>query len=66
MSSKANPKAPSVNQPPAYHPDKKKVKIRKQGRWVEVDVDSVVQKGKFRYIKFTDEDGLETYWISPE
>jgi hypothetical protein len=62
----STPQAPSANQPPAQPPAKKKVRIRKGKRWVEVDVDSVVQKGRFKYIKFTDDDGLETYWISPE
>lgn len=46
--------------------DKKKAKIRKGKRWVEVDVDDEVRKASFRYVKFTDEDGLETYWLSPE
>lgn len=45
---------------------KKKAKIRKGKRWVEVDADYEVRKGKFRYVKSTDEDGLETYWLSPE
>jgi hypothetical protein len=53
---------PAGNQPPG----KKKVRIRKGRRWVEVDADDVIQKCRFRYVKFTDEDGLETYWISPE
>ena len=45
---------------------KKKVKIRKGRKLVEVNADAVVQKGRFKYVKFTDDDGLDTYWISPE
>jgi hypothetical protein len=62
MSNKAPPQA----QPPASPPGKKKVRTRKGKKWVEVDVDGVVQKGRFKYIRFIDDDGLETYWISPE
>jgi len=47
-------------------PVKKKVKIRKDKKWVEVDVDGEVKKGRFKYVKFVDDDGLDTYWISPE
>jgi hypothetical protein len=47
-------------------PGKKKVKIRKGKKWVEVDVDGEVKKGRFKYVKFVDDDGLDTYWISPE
>jgi hypothetical protein len=62
MSNKgAPPKSPSGSDK-----GKKKAKIRKGKRWVEVDVDDEVRKGRFRYVKFTDEDGLETYWLSPE
>jgi hypothetical protein len=53
--------------PPVQPPGKKKVKVRKGGRWVEVDVDGEVKKGRFKYVKFVDDDdGLDTYWISPE
>jgi len=46
---------------------KKKVRIRKPGKWVDVDVDGEIVKGRFRYVKFTDsDDGLETYWLAPE
>jgi hypothetical protein len=48
-------------------PVKKKVKVRKGKKWVEVDVDGEVKKGRFKYVKFVDDDdGLDTYWISPE
>jgi len=47
-------------------PGKKKVKVRKGRKWVEVDVDGEVKKGRFKYVKFVDDDGLDTYWISPE
>ena len=47
-------------------PVKKKVKVRKGRKWVEVDVDGEVRKGRFKYVKFVDDDGLDTYWISPE
>jgi hypothetical protein len=73
MSSK-NPPADKSNsaqtQPPKatdQHTAKKKAKIRKKGKWDNVDVDGEITKGRFKYIKFTDDDdGLETYWISPE
>ena len=48
-------------------PGKKKVRIRKDKKWVDVDVDGEVKKGRFKYVKFVDDDdGLDTYWISPE
>jgi len=56
-------------QPPASPgkpPVKKKVKIRKGGKLVDVDVDGEVKKGRFKYVKFVDDDGLDTYWISTE
>jgi len=61
-------KPPDVGQPPpaVQPPRKKKVKVRKPGKWVEVDVDAEIVKGRFRYVKFTDDDGLETYWLVPE
>ncbi len=69
MSGRANPppkeQLPATGQPPSDK-GKEKVKIRKQGKWVEVDADGIIQKGRFKYVKFTDDDGLETYWISPE
>jgi hypothetical protein len=52
--------------PPSTPPGKKKVKVRKGKKWVEVDVDGEVKKGRFKYVKFVDDDGLDTYWISPE
>jgi len=57
---------PPANQPPASPPGKRKVRIRKGKRWVEVEVDDVIQKGRFKYVKFTDDDGFETYWVYPE
>jgi hypothetical protein len=58
------PKPPMA--PPIQPPSKKKVKIRRDKKWVEVDVDEEIRKGRFRYMKFVDDDGLDTYWISPE
>jgi hypothetical protein len=55
---------PATVQPPSDK-GKKKVKIRKEKKWVEVEGD-MVQKGRFKYVKFTDDDGLETYWMTPE
>jgi hypothetical protein len=52
--------------PPVQPPGKKRVRIRKGRKWVEVDVDDEVKKGRFKYVKFVDDDGLDTYWISPE
>ena len=61
------PKSPEPPMaPPIQPPGKKRVKIRKGGRWVEVDVGGEVKKGRFKYVKFVDDDGLDTYWISPE
>jgi len=61
------PKPPEPpRSPPIQPPGKKKVKIRKDKKWVEVDVDGEVKKGRFKYVKFVDDDGLDTYWISPE
>jgi hypothetical protein len=61
------PKPPEQpRSPPIQPPVKKKVKIRKGGKWVDVDVDEEIRKGRFKYIKFVDDDGLDTYWISPE
>jgi hypothetical protein len=62
MSGKTGKPDASGKQPPA----KKKVKVRKDKKWVEVDVDGEVKKGRFKYVKFVDDDGLDTYWISPE
>jgi len=58
--------APEPPTPPIQSPGKKKVRIRKGDRWVEVDADSEIKKGRFKYVKFVDDDGLDTYWISPE
>ena len=73
---KATPEPPSQpppGQPPSTPPDKppqppgkKNVKIRKDGKWIDVNIDGEIIKGRFKYVKFIDDDGLETYWISPE
>jgi hypothetical protein len=61
------PKLPEPpRSPPIQPPVKKKVKIRKDKKWVDVDVDEEIRKGRFKYVKFVDDDGLDTYWISPE
>jgi hypothetical protein len=57
---------PGAPGPPSVPPGKNKVKIRKGKKWVEVDTDSEIKKGRFKYVKFVDDDGLDTYWISPE
>jgi len=62
MSGKGTGGKPDASGPPV----KKKVKIRKGGKWVDVDVDGEVKKGRFKYVKFVDDDGIDTYWISPE
>jgi hypothetical protein len=65
MSGRVNP--PPKEQLPATGPSdkgKEKVKIRKGKKWVEVEGD-VVQKGRFKYVEFTDDDGLDTWWIVP-
>jgi hypothetical protein len=58
--------APESPTPPIQPPGRKKVRIRKGRKWVEVDVDGEIRKGRFKYVKFVDDDGLDTYWISPE
>jgi len=58
------PRPPATGKPLSGR-GKRKVKIRKEKKWIEVEGD-VVQKGRFKYVKFIDDDGLETYWISPE
>ena len=58
--------APEPPTPPVQPPGKKRVRIRKGRKWVEVDVDGEIMKGRFKYVKFVDDDGLDTYWISPE
>jgi hypothetical protein len=65
MSGKGTGKPDSPGSP-STSPGKKKVKVRKGKKWVEVDVDGEVKKGRFKYVKFVDDDGLDTYWISPE
>ena len=62
MSGKTGKPDTSGKQPPV----KKRVRIRKGRKWVEVDVDDEVRKGRFKYVRFVDDDGLDTYWISPE
>jgi len=68
MSGKQPPPKPPEppRSPPTQPPGRKKVRIRKGGKWVDVDVNAVVVKGRFKYVKFVDDDGLDTYWISPE
>jgi uncharacterized membrane protein len=62
--------ANDIKNPPSQTPTadkgKKKVRIRKGGKWTEIDIDDIIQKSRFKYVKFTDDDGLETYWISQE
>jgi len=61
------PKTPEPpKSPPIQPPGKKKVKVRKDKKWVDVDVNEEIKKGRFKYVKFVDDDGLDTYWISPE
>ena len=66
MSGRQPAPAESPMAPPVQPPGKKRVKVRKGRKWVEVDVDGEVRKGRFKYVKFVDDDGLDTYWISPE
>jgi len=66
MSGKGAGGKPDSPGTPSTPPVKKKVKVRKGGKWVDVDVDGEVKKGRFKYVKFVDDDGLDTYWISPE
>jgi len=66
MSGRQPPPAEPPMAPPVQSPGKKRVRIRKGRKWVEVDVDGEVRKGRFKYVKFVDDDGLDTYWISPE
>ncbi len=41
--------------------DKREVKVEEE----EEKREEVVEKGRYRYVKAVDEDGLETYRISP-
>jgi len=59
------PQPPATDKSPSDK-GKKKTKIRKGKKWVEVSADGEIRKGRFKYVRFTDDDGLETYWISPE
>ena len=63
---KSNPARPPATDQPPLDRGKKKAKIRKGKKWVEADADGEIKKGRFKYVKFTDDDGSETYWISPE
>ena len=50
---------------PPTPPPQGQVKIRKKGQWVNVAPKSKKQKGMFTYVEFTDDDGLDTWWILP-
>ena len=56
-----NPGPPSVPSPPAVG----QIKIRRHGQWVLVTPKGKKQKGMFTYVEFTDEDGLDTWWVVP-
>jgi hypothetical protein len=71
--SKANP---APNTPPAQGqgsqtpsppapPPQGQVKIHKNRQWVFVTPKGKKQKGMFTYVEFTDDDGLDTWWIVP-
>jgi len=54
----ANPLAPTP-------PPQGKIRIRKNRQWVSITPKSMKQKGMFTYAEFTDDDGLDTWWIVP-
>jgi len=54
----ANPLAPTP-------PSQGKIRIRKNRQWVLITPKSMKQKGMFTYAEFTDDDGLDTWWIVP-
>jgi hypothetical protein len=57
----ANPPA----QTPANPPSRGQIRIRKNRQWVSITPKSTKQKGMFTYAEFTDNDGLDTWWIVP-
>ena len=59
------PEVPKPEVPKELKP-KKVEKIRKGKKWIEVEVQDEKKKGPFKYVKFVDEDGLETWWITVE
>ena len=58
-----NPGPPSV--PVPSPPAVGQIKIRRHGQWVLVTPKGKKQKGMFTYVEFTDEDGLDTWWVVP-
>jgi len=49
----------------ATHPPQGQIRIRKNRQWVLIAPKSMKQKGMFTYAEFTDNDGLDTWWIVP-
>jgi len=65
----ANPPSQGAQtNPPAQtpaHPPQGQIKIHKNRQWVFVAPKDKKQKGMFTYVEFTDDDGLDTWWIVP-
>ena len=57
----ANP--PAQASPAPTPPPQGKIRIRKKRQWVLITPKSMKQKGMFTYAEFTDNDGLDTWWI---
>ena len=65
----ANPPVQTPANPPAHGPPipppQGQIRIRKNRQWVLITPKSMKQKGMFTYAEFTDNDGLDTWWIVP-
>jgi len=59
----ANP--PAQASPAPTHPPQGQIRIHKNRQWVLITPKSMKQKGMFTYAEFTDNDGLDTWWIVP-
>jgi len=49
----------------ANPPSRSQIRIHKNHQWIFVTPKSMKQKGMFTYVEFTDDDGLDTWWIVP-
>jgi len=60
--SNANPPSQGAQANP---PAQGQIRIHKNRQWVLITPKSMKQKGMFTYAEFTDNDGLDTWWIVP-
>ena len=59
----ANPPSQASHAPTP--PAQGQIRIHKNRQWVLITPKSMKQKGMFTYAEFTDNDGLDTWWIAP-